>query len=260
MSDIRPEDITEDLEEPAEEEAAHADSKPASGSEPDDESIDPESPAYDESAEQSQMVPVWLAILVLVLLLAVMAVGGFVIRGAFDRTSKANSAAEMDIAKWEDAVKLNADDLEAHLNLGFAYQQAERFEDALDQYDFVIERAPSDTAALYNRGVVLQALGRDDEAEETWWDVLEVDAEHVLAAKSLGEYYASRREYRSLIEAVRPVVEANESAADLQYLMGLAYENLGNLDWARARYELALKYYPDMPEAREGLDRLGVSR
>jgi len=233
MSDVRPEDIIEDAEEPARE---------------------PQTP------EESQMVPVWLAILVLVLLLAVMAVGGFVIRGAFDRTPSATSSVEMDIAKWEDAVKLNADDLEAHLNLGFAYQQAERFEEALEQYDYVIERAPADTAALYNRGVVLLALDRDEEAEETWWNVLEVDAEHVLAAKSLGEYYASRREYRSLIEAVRPVVEANESAADLQFLMGLAYENLGNPDWARARYELALKYYPDMPEAREGLDRLGVSR
>lgn len=260
MSDIRPEDIIEDSEESAEQPAAvsaeELTTEPASNKAP----LGPVSGEPDQPAEESQMVPVWLAILVLVLLLAVMAVGGFVIRGAFDRTPQGSSAVEMDIEKWEEAVKLNADDLEAHLNLGFAYQQAERFEEAVDQYDYVIERAPSDTAALYNRGVVLLELGRDDEAEESWWNVLEADPEHVLAAKSLGEYYASRREYRSLIEAVRPVVEVNESAADLQYLMGLAYENLGNRDWARARYELALKYYPDMPEARDGLDRLGVAQ
>lgn len=226
--------------------------------------VDPESdeftPESDGADDDSQQVPVWLAALVLVLLLAVMAVGGFVLRGVIDREPQASSVAELDIAKWEDAVKIDPDDLEAHLNLGFAYQQAERFDDALGQYDFVVARSPSDTAALYNRGVVLLALDRGLEAEETWWSVLEIEPGHVLAAKSLGQYYAGRREYRSLIEAVRPVVEQNESAADLQYLMGLAYENLGNVDWARARYQLALKYYPDMQEAKEGLDRIGVEQ
>jgi len=219
-----------------------------------------DAPESGDRSDESQQVPVWLAALVLVLLLAVMAVGGFVLRGVIDNEPRATSVADLDIAKWEDEVKLNPDDTEAHLNLGFAYQQAERFEEALAQYDFVIGRVPGDTAALYNRGVVLLALDREPEAEETWWSVLEVEPGHVLAAKSLGEYYASRREFRSLIEAVRPVVEQNESSADLQYLMGLAYENLGNTDWARARYQLALKYYPDMQEAQEGLDRLGVEQ
>jgi len=216
--------------------------------------------AGEDRKEDSEQVPVWLAVLVLVLLLAVMAVGGFVLRGLVDREPQASSVADLDIAKWEDEVKLNPDDLEAHLNLGFAYQQAERFEDALAQYDFVVGRAPNDTAALYNRGVALLALDREPEAEDAWWAVLEIEPGHVLAAKSLGDYYASRREFRSLIEAVRPVVEQNESSADLQYLMGLAYENLGNTEWARARYQLALKYYPDMQEAKEGLDRLEVGQ
>ncbi len=212
------------------------------------------------STPDPQMVPVWLAVLVLVLLLAVMGVGGFALRGLIDRPDRAESGAEMDVAKWEDAVKLNADDLEAHLSLAFAYQQVERYDDALAQYDFVLERTPADTAALFNKGVVLRALGRDDEAESVWWDALEADPGHILAAKSLGELYADKGEYRSLVEAVRPVVQQHESSADLQYLMGLAYEHLGNPQWARARYELALKYYPDMKEAREGLERLGVER
>lgn len=211
-------------------------------------------------ADEQQQVPVWLAALVLVLLLAVMGVGGFVLRGAIERGPRATSAAELEIAKWEDAVKVNSDDAEAHLSLAFAYQQAERYDDALEQYDWVLARTPNDTAALYNRGMVLFSLDRDEEAEETLWNVLEVEPGHVLAAKALGEYYASKGEYRSLIEAVRPVVEQTESAADLQYLMGVAYENLGHADWARTRYQLALKYYPDMQEAKDGLERLGVEQ
>lgn len=217
-------------------------------------------PGSRDAVAESEQVPVWLAALVLVLLLAVMGVGGFALRGLVESGPRATSAVDLEIAKWQDAVKLNSDDVGAHLSLGFAYQQAERYDDALEQYDWVVARTPKDTAALYNRGIVLFALGRDKEAEEALWDVLEVEPGHVLAAKALGEYYADEGEYRSLIEAVRPVVEKTESAADLQYLMGLAYEHLGREDWARVRYRLALKYYPDMPEAKEGLERLGVEQ
>lgn len=217
-------------------------------------------PVPDDVREDSRTVPVWLALLVLVLLLAVMGVAGFALRGALENSTSPTSAVDLEIAKWEESVKINTDDLEAHLSLGFAYQQAKRYEDAIAQYDFVIDRTPRDTAALYNKGAALMATGDDDGAEAAWWQVLEIEPQHVLSAKSLGELYADRGEYRSLVEAVRPVVEQNDSAADLQYLMGLAYENLGRADWAQIRYELALKYYPDMPEAKEGLIRLGAQK
>lgn len=215
--------------------------------------------AVEYAEDPGQLVPVWLAILVLVLLLAVMGVGGFLLRGLLAGEDPTATPEQLDVAKWERVVEATPGDASAHLSLGFAYQQAELFEEALIEYGVVLELTPGDTAALYNSGIILFAQGKDDAAEEILWDVLESDDGHVLAAKALGEYYAEQREYRSLVTAVRPVVERNESAADLQYLMGLAYENLGRADWAEARFRLALKYYPDMAEARDGLERLGVS-
>lgn len=204
------------------------------------------------------LVPVWLAAVVLVLLLALMGVGGYILAGVVSGEGD-TSPLGRDITAWERTVAESPDDPAAHLELGFSYQQDRRYDDALVQYDLVLKYSPQDTAALYNMGVVLLELGRDDEAEERLWDVLEADETHVLAAKTLGELYADRQEYRSLIVAVRPAVEAHETAADLQYLMGLAYENLDRADWAEARYRLALTYMPDMTEAREGLRRLGVA-
>lgn len=211
------------------------------------------------AGEPDRLVPVWLAATVLVLLLAVMALGGYALRGAL-ADPPVLAERDLEVEKWESQVKLTPDDSEARLNLGFAYQRAKRMDDALEQYDVVLEDTPQDTAALYNKGIVLQATGHEDDAEDVWWQVLEIEPKHILASKALGEMYAERREYRSLIEAVRPVVQDNESSADLQYLMGLAYENLGRHDWAKVRYELALKYYPDMKEAREGLERLSTEQ
>ena len=56
---------------------------------------------------------------------------------------------------------------------------------------------------------------------------------------------------------MRPVVQADPSLADLQYLMGLAYEKTGQTAWAKERYKLALKYTPDNQQAKDGLRRLG---
>lgn len=210
-------------------------------------------------AEQTEaLVPAWLAALVLVLLVAVMGVGGYILAGVVSGEAE-DTPLGREIAAWERTVAETPEDPAAHLALGFAYQQEARFEDALVEYDLVLKYSPGDTAALYNMGMVLLELGRDEEAEVRLWDVLEVEQTHVLAAKALGEYYAEREEYRSLIVAVRPAVEAHETAADLQYLMGLAYEHLNRPDWAEARYRLALTYVPDMAEARAGLERLGVA-
>lgn len=209
----------------------------------------------ENSAEQPQ-VPAWLAATVLVLLLAVVGAAGFIIRGQFEDNESSQFSRE--IERKEAIVERNPEDVEGLLALGVSYHQAGRLREAIQQFDAVLKIRPFDTAALYGKGLVLVDQGNDREAEKVLWDVLERDPGHVLAAKTLGEFYAERGEYRSLVYVVRPVVEKNESAADLQYLMGFGYENLGRGDWAAARYRLALKYFPGMPEAQEGLERLGV--
>lgn len=210
--------------------------------------------AADAKAEEN-FVPAWLAVLVLVLLLSVMALGGYVIRGFVAGDRRAVTPEQVEIEKWSKQVKADPENIDAVLGLGYAYQQAGNYDRALEQYDAAIELDDKSTAALYNRGIVLRELGLSKESERAFWDVLEVQPDHALAAKALGEYYKSKGQYRSLVRAVRPVVQEHPEMADLQYLMGVAYENLGRNDWASARYKLALTYAPDLKEAREGLRR-----
>lgn len=218
-----------------------------------------EAPTEHTEPADENLIPAWLAVLVLVLLLGVMGLGGFVVRGIVAGDRRARTPQELEVNKWAKEVKANPDDPKAHLALGYAYQSDGRYKEALDQYRIVLEASPRDTAALYNRGVVYLKLGVADRAEQSFWEVLNVEPTHALAAKALGESYARKREYKSLVEAVRPAVIAHPEMADLQYLMGEAYENLGNKEWAAERYRLALKYSPDMTEARDGLKRLGVT-
>lgn len=209
-------------------------------------------------AKPEDLVPTWLAALVLVLLLAIAALAGYLIRGLLADEGPAEPA-EMAVSEWQDQVAQDPDDPDALLGLAYAMHQNGDLEDALAGYERVLEIDPTNQGALYNKGAVLLALDRGKEAETVLWDVLEVAPDHVLAAKSLGEYYIGQKHYKSALTALEPVAKARPEFADLQYLSGYSCEQLGLRDHAIAYYRAALEYVPDHIESREGLDRLGAA-
>jgi len=209
-------------------------------------------------AKPEDLVPTWLAALVLVLLLAIAVLAGYLIRGLLADEGPAEPA-EMAVSEWQDQVAQDPDDPDALLGLAYAMHQNGDLEDALAGYERVLEIDPTNQGALYNKGAVLLALDRGKEAETVLWDVLEVAPDHVLAAKSLGEYYIGQKHYKSALTALEPVAKARPEFADLQYLSGYSCEQLGLRDHAIAYYRAALEYVPDHVESREGLDRLGAA-
>jgi tetratricopeptide (TPR) repeat protein len=213
-------------------------------------------PAGGAEASVENLVPAWLALLVLVLIIAVVGVGGFVVRGMLTTTSQ-QSPTKADIKEFTSAVNTNPGDVNARLNLAYAYQQDAQYEAALAEYDRVLEQDPKSTAALYNKGVIFMTLGDAKKGEAALWAALKIDPGNALAAKELGEYYVAKGQYKSLLVAVKPVVDAKPTLADLQYLAGLGYEKTGKPELAKEHYRQALKYAPDMQEARDGLRRLG---
>jgi tetratricopeptide (TPR) repeat protein len=205
------------------------------------------------------LVPAWLAALVLALLLSVAAVGGFLIRGMLVEDTPPTPA-EVAVDEFAEQVEQDPNDPEALLGLAYALQQEGDLEGALSGYDRVLELDPGNPGALYNKGTALLALDRGKEAEEVLWDVLETAPDHVLAAKALGEYYISKSHYKSALMALEPVAKARPEFADLQYLSGYACEQLGLFDIAISYYRGALEYVPDHADAREGLARLGAAQ
>lgn len=214
----------------------------------------------DQAAEHAEgLVPGWLAIAVLLLMLAVAALGGFLVRGLLvnDRPGP-RTPSQYAVAEWQRQVDADPSDPDALIGLGYAFQEEGRYEEALAAYAAALELAPGNTGALYNSGIVYLELGRGAEAEATLWDVLEVAPDHVLAAKALGEYYTAKGQYKSALVALEPVIEVRPQYADLQYLAGNACEQLGITDTAIEYYRGALTYHPDHLESREALDRLGA--
>ncbi len=233
--------------------------------EPDQDAAVAEDASAAESAEtdeattggvrEEDLVPGWLALLVLVLLLAVTALGGYVLRGVLMKDTTVTRASYA-VSEWEAKVKENPEDADSLLSLGYAYQQDGKFDKALAEYDKVLAIDPQNLAALYNKGAVQLELGQTKNAEATFWDVLKIAPDHALAAKSLGDMYLQQKHYKSALVAVDPVLETRPDLADLQYISGVANEKLGNKAKAIERYQAAAKF--DLVEARDALRRLGV--
>jgi tetratricopeptide (TPR) repeat protein len=208
-------------------------------------------------SRDDQLVPGWLALVVLLLLIAVVAVGGFVVRGLMS-SPREMTPAQADIVTGEAAVKADPTNTDAMLDLAYAYQRDGQSDKAIAEYALVLKTDPKNTAALYNTGLIQIQIqtGKGKAGETSLWAVLKIDPTHALAAKALGDYYASKKQYKSLLVAVGPVAKANPDLADLQYLLGLAYENLGQKTEAIAAYSSALQFAPDLKGARDALRRL----
>lgn len=67
-------------------------------------------------------------------------------------------------------------------------------------------------------------------------------------------------DWTAAIEALTTALTYDPLASDVLVLRGDAYERDGQPDKARADYEQALKYIPDMPAALAGMERVGGAK
>lgn len=202
-------------------------------------------------------VPTWLAVVVVSLAALVLVLAGMLVRtnmtGA--RSEKETYAA---IDQLEADLEESPDNPRILIELGFEYRKAGMYDDALRVNRRVAELDPRDVASRYHVGSILIEMGEDKQAEAALWDVLEIEPTHAMAAKALGEVYARRGHYKSLVVAVEPAALENPQLADLQYLLGLGREKTGDSAGARRAYWLALERDPNLADARAGLDRVRV--
>ena len=220
-------------------------------------SEDPDSGAAPTSSPATPRVPLWLAAFVVVLLVLVLVLAGILIRAKIDERGGGVGNAAIEALERE---ARTSDDPRVFLELGYEYRKAGLLDDALRANRRVLELDVRSVAAHYHIGSILLAQGDEDKAEESFWKGLEIDPTHAVTAKALGELYAARGEYRSLLVAVEPAAKASPELADLQYLLGLGLEKTGDTSGAAQAYRDALDRDSDLTQARAALDRLGVDR
>ncbi len=191
--------------------------------------------------------------------------------------------------QYEAAAKLT-DAPEIHLRLGVCFLLAGEAEQALKEFTRVTEQRPTDRKALFGKAAACQLLERYAEAKECYDRLLEefsqdpellANVAEVLVA--LGEYDQARRHAEQLLKIAgesgraRRVLAACASAAgdeetsarylaqlvesngeegatyEVWFNLGLACQRTGHLDVAADAYRQAVEKAPDRAEAQTNL-------
>jgi tetratricopeptide (TPR) repeat protein len=223
--------------------------------------VDPDvDPAPDGDADvDAHVVPRWMAAVVIVLIVAIVGVGGLLVYGVFaEKDPLPMNAVERDIILYRDKVAKNPRDSQAHGSLAQAYLAAKRYPEALAEADRLIQLQPKNLGGFYLKGLALRLTGDYAGALKAYDAVLALvptEAEALyqksLVMKARGDLDGARK----LLEAA---VAASPMASDFRVELGAVYESKGQNDKAIEQYQEALKYVPDYAPALEALSRLGV--
>ncbi len=182
--------------------------------------------------------------------------------------------APLSLATLEEKAFTDPDDQNALRELGLRYEAEERYDDAKDVYLRAIVRHPENPDNHYHLGRIYQLTGQNTQARQFFEEALELDPNHtatlnalsVLDGRSSGhmkEQYAeagksvtrdspageikhlrellSERRYEDVINAGAEALQKYPDQSSIYYLIGLAQEELGESDRAKAAYQKAIQ-------------------
>lgn len=140
----------------------------------------------------------------------------------------------------------NGSDLKIANNL-FEKQE---YEEAIKVYSEYIRLNPADIAALYNRGRAYEESEKYDLAIADFESVLALDEDHVQANMSMAiDLYFRQQDYSAAVKYLDHAVVRGKNNAKAYTLRGKVYHRLGTMDKALKDYNTAINVDPDYADA-----------
>jgi tetratricopeptide (TPR) repeat protein len=128
-----------------------------------------------------------------------------------------------------------------------------RHEEALAAFRRVTDARPSDAAAHYNMGNLLNSMGKPEEAAKAFRRAAALSPDFVEAHANLGATLHLAKRYEEAIVAYRRALEKLPGNADLHHNLGAVYRAIGRHDAAANCYREALRLAPHRLEFEERL-------
>ena len=154
-----------------------------------------------------------------------------------------------EVAFFIHVVALNPAARDAHLNLGSALFETDRFEEGLAASCIAVAQRPDSAKALANVGRALIKLEQLDEAETHLLRARQLDPRSMTAHQNLAEVFRKQGRHAEAVASYRVVLEI-EAGYTLAYAgMGMALFGAQRYDEALEAMEQALFLQPELPTA-----------
>lgn len=135
-------------------------------------------------------------------------------------------------------------------NRGVALQSIGRLDEALQSYSDAVAREPAHANAHYNRGVLLQQLGRNDDAVASYIAAAQAQPNYVDALFNLGLLLNQLKRFSEAVEAFDKALRLAPRDAAAWFNLGLSLYWGGNFARSCSAFDRALDLQPRSADAR----------
>ncbi len=157
------------------------------------------------------------------------------------------------IASFRRAVGLKPDYVKALHNLGHALRDQGRRDDAALAFRQALKVNPNDLGALGNLGLLLQDAGQAEEAVACYRQLLGLRPDYPEAHNNLGNALRALGRWDEALASYRQAIALKPGFADVHNNLGAALRDRGHLDEAVACFHRARELQPDRAAFRESL-------
>ncbi|HEY3377336.1 MAG TPA: tetratricopeptide repeat protein, partial [Armatimonadota bacterium] len=154
---------------------------------------------------------------------------------------------EQAVAAYYAVIRLEQSCASAYFNLGNAYRKLRQYEDALEAYRQADLLAPDDAATLYYIGQCFYHLSRYQDASESLERATLLDPSDWYSFYALGNVFAEQERYVEACSAFKRAAEIDPEEADAYNQLGQTYEFLEDYDNAINAYQQARRLTKNDP-------------
>ncbi len=176
------------------------------------------------------------------------------------RPGTAPTATQLNIEKFEKAVNDKPDDPTLRANLGAAYLDAGRYDDAIRELQTALSQAPNQPILLLKMGVAYEKKGDLDNAIDQF--------SHAADAYSSGQKYEAYYQMAQLefnrgsLDAAKGDLQKSFADGDItwtsHYLMGQILEQQGDKAGALKEYQAAAQFNPNDQDLQNAIKRVST--
>ena len=152
------------------------------------------------------------------------------------------------IASYNKAIEIDINYAEIHNNKGNALKSLERYDEAIESYDKAI-KIKSDYAFAYNnKGNALKNLERYDEAIESYDKAIKINPNYIEAHHNKGNILKDLKRFDESISSYDKAIEINPDYYFSFNNRGIIFQHLNHFEKALASYDKAIEINPNYPE------------
>ena len=133
---------------------------------------------------------------------------------------------------------------------GLAYQNSQKWDDAIECYKRAFEMDNSLAYAAYNLGLTYKGKGDINNAKQSFIQALAIDPNMTKARYMMAVIHNMKNENKQAVDYLNHIFRVDPDYAKAHHLMGVILQEANNIEGARNHFEKYIKLAPDDPSAK----------